>query len=118
MLTIFAPSDETVKSFTAKWGVYPLIFLRFIVPCKIPGKDLVKWDKTMVLETYSGCVCVCVWGGGVRHHHCHKIWFQRYDQRVKVESWDLQFQSDWLVVHGLSQELAGVAAGNGSPENS
>ncbi|XP_007045080.2 PREDICTED: putative fasciclin-like arabinogalactan protein 20 [Theobroma cacao] len=108
-LTIFAPSDEMIKPFMGNWSVYPSIFLSLIVPCKIPGRDLVNWDEGVVLETYLGGFNITV---------------AKSDANVtingaKVMVRDL-FQSDWLVVHGLSDSggLARVAARSGAAENS
>ncbi|XVE92064.1 hypothetical protein REPUB_Repub01dG0065200 [Reevesia pubescens] len=108
VLTIFAPSDEMIKPLIGNWSVNPSIFLRLIVPCKIPGRDLVNWDKRMVLETYLEGFNITVTKSGA----------DVLINGVKVMIQDL-FQSEWLVVHGLMSEgLARVAAGNGAAENS
>ena len=105
MLTIFAP-DEMIKPFMGNWSVYPSIFLRLIVPRKILGRDLVNWNKRIVLQTYLEGFNITVAKSGANV----KI------NGVKVMVRDL-FQSDRLVVHGLSGGLARVEAGNGAAEN-
>ncbi|XVF85328.1 hypothetical protein PTKIN_Ptkin17bG0108900 [Pterospermum kingtungense] len=90
-LTIFAPSDEMVKPFVGNWSAYPSIFLRLIVPCKIAGRDWANWDKTMVLQTYLEGFNISVAKSGAN------VMINGF----KVMALDM-FESDWLVVHGLS----------------
>ncbi|XVE85383.1 hypothetical protein DITRI_Ditri17bG0086500 [Diplodiscus trichospermus] len=106
-LTIFAPSDEMVKPFVGNWRVYPPIFSRLIVPCKIPGRDLVNWDKSVVLQTYFEGPNITVTKSGANV----------MINGIKVMVRDL-YQSDWLVVHGLIGGLAREEARNGAAENS
>ncbi|XVE74727.1 hypothetical protein DITRI_Ditri12bG0040900 [Diplodiscus trichospermus] len=81
--------------------------LRLIMPCKVPGKDLVNWDKRMVLETYLEGFDITVTKSGANV----------MINGVKVIARDL-FQSDWLVVHGLSRGVSREKAGNVAVVNS
>ncbi|KAF2317842.1 hypothetical protein GH714_041158 [Hevea brasiliensis] len=100
-LTIFAPVDEVMKGFVGNVDEYSSIFLRHVVPCKMPWKDLVNFNDGMVLDTYSE-------GFGIRISRSGDIFMLN---EVPVSFPDM-YQSDWLVVHGLR----GILEGPNRPE--
>ncbi|XP_015893806.3 putative fasciclin-like arabinogalactan protein 20 [Ziziphus jujuba] len=98
-LTIFAPVDEAIAEEHPKnISDFSLIFRQHVVPRLLPWKDLIGIDGGTKLQTFSrGFVVNVSVSDGVVLLNESPIVFQ-----------DL-YQSDWLVVHGLSRLLTSPA---------
>lgn len=98
-LTIFAPIDEAIaEEHPRNISDFSLIFRQHVVPRLLPWKDLIGIDGGTMLQTFSrGFMINVSVSDDVLLLNDSPIVFQ-----------DL-YQSDWLVVHGLSRLLTSPA---------
>lgn len=95
MLTVFAPSDESMVNHTGSFSEYPSVFLRHAVPCKLSASDLLEFNNGTLLHTHlEGFVIeVTRIGKGLLLNG------------VPMTSPDI-YTSDWLSVHGILDVIA------------
>ncbi|XP_022967990.1 LOW QUALITY PROTEIN: putative fasciclin-like arabinogalactan protein 20, partial [Cucurbita maxima] len=90
MMTVFAPSDDTLASRIDDFTDYPSLYFRQILPRRILWNDLVDLDKGTKLSTYSKgyAISVAKSNGMLMINGVAVIYPNMY-------------MNEWLVVHGL-----------------
>nr|GFA24713.1 hypothetical protein [Tanacetum cinerariifolium] len=96
-LTVFAPVDEVMVDYSDRFPDYPSLFLRHVLPCKVPLNELVSIENGSVLslDTFLNGFRVSVTRSGVT----------LMVNEVNIVFPDMYY-SDWLVIHGVSDVIS------------
>ncbi|GMH20319.1 hypothetical protein Nepgr_022160 [Nepenthes gracilis] len=92
--TVFAPMDEAMQGHIGNSTEWASVFLRHIVPCKLPMADLSRLDDGTLLRSFLGGFLINVTHSGDN--------LLLNDVPVVLSN---MYQSDHVVVHGLGAIL-------------
>ncbi|XP_059636699.1 putative fasciclin-like arabinogalactan protein 20 [Cornus florida] len=95
MLTVFAPRDDAMKGHIGNFTVYPSLFFRHVLPCRVSRTGLESLENGTMLRTLLDGFVVNITRSGD----------ELMLNGVAVTVPDMYY-SDWLVVHGIRDVLA------------